>query len=59
MSDLDLSRGRGIPLATRIVDAVLASLVISYVANPERLLREIYRILKPAGAWLYLDGARC
>ncbi len=49
ISDLDLQRGSGIPLASQSLDAVLASLVISYVANPERLLREIYQVLKPGG----------
>ena len=27
----------------------MASLVVSYVANPERFLHEIYRVLKPGG----------
>src|SRR5262249_9184317 len=30
-------------------DAVLASLVISYVESPDRFLREAFRILKPGG----------
>jgi ubiquinone/menaquinone biosynthesis C-methylase UbiE len=49
ISDLDLGRGCGVPFASQSLDAVLASLVISYVASPVRLLREIYRILKPGG----------
>jgi SAM-dependent methyltransferase len=38
-----------IPLATASVDAVLASLLISYVRRPARLLSDIRRILRPGG----------
>jgi len=49
VADLDLGRGDRIPIASESFDAVLASLVISYVASPERFAREIFRILKPGG----------
>jgi ubiquinone/menaquinone biosynthesis C-methylase UbiE len=49
VGNLDLERGKSIPVGSETLDAVLASLVISYVANPERLLHEIYRVLKPGG----------
>jgi SAM-dependent methyltransferase/pimeloyl-ACP methyl ester carboxylesterase len=49
VGDLDLQRGEGIPFASSSLDSVLASLIISYVASPERFLREIHRTLKPGG----------
>ena len=49
VGDLDLQRGMGIPLASGSLDAVIASLLISYVSSPDRLLREILRVLKPGG----------
>jgi ubiquinone/menaquinone biosynthesis C-methylase UbiE/dienelactone hydrolase len=41
--------GAGIPLASASVDAALGALLLSYVDDPERLLREMFRILKPGG----------
>jgi ubiquinone/menaquinone biosynthesis C-methylase UbiE len=38
-----------VPLASGVADAVLASLVINYLADPERLLIECMRILRPGG----------
>jgi ubiquinone/menaquinone biosynthesis C-methylase UbiE len=49
VANLDLDRGHSIPLASGSVDAVLASLLISYVENPGRLLNEIFRVVKPGG----------
>jgi len=49
-SDLDLSDSEGcIPLVSSSVDAVIASLFISYVRNPEFVLNEVFRVLKPRG----------
>jgi ubiquinone/menaquinone biosynthesis C-methylase UbiE len=49
MINLDLRRGQVVPLANASFDAVLASLLISYVSAPKRLLREVLRIVKPGG----------
>ncbi len=49
VGNLDLRRGMAIPLASGSINAVIASLLISYVESPERLLREIYRVLMPGG----------
>jgi demethylmenaquinone methyltransferase/2-methoxy-6-polyprenyl-1,4-benzoquinol methylase len=49
LADLDLSSGRSVPFACGTFDAALASLLISYLPNPERLLVEVRRILKPGG----------
>jgi ubiquinone/menaquinone biosynthesis C-methylase UbiE len=49
-ADLELfERNPRIPLADRSQDAVLASLLISYVRQPDSLLREIHRVLRPGG----------
>jgi len=49
VANLDLARGEGIPIANGFLDGALASLLISYVSSPERLLRETFRVLKPGG----------
>jgi len=60
-----------IPIQPGSCDRVLASLLISYLSHPERLLAEVYRILRPGGrlvlstmrrdgdiSKIYLDGMR-
>ena len=47
--NLDLESGSAICLQSGAFDAVLASLVISYLKHPERFLREVFRVLKPGG----------
>jgi ubiquinone/menaquinone biosynthesis C-methylase UbiE/pimeloyl-ACP methyl ester carboxylesterase len=49
-ADLNFGGGRAsIPLRTSSQDVVLASLLINYVLDPEYLLQEIYRVLRPGG----------
>jgi SAM-dependent methyltransferase len=51
----DLSAASGevlIPLADGACSAVLASLLISYVSQPDRLLRDVLRVLKPGGRFV-------
>lgn len=69
-SNLDLDeRNRSIALETGAADAVLASLLVSYICDPRRLLSEVRRILRPGGRFvvsslcrdadiskLYMDG---
>jgi ubiquinone/menaquinone biosynthesis C-methylase UbiE len=69
-SNLDLGEGNtGIALRSGAADAVLASLLVSYVCHPECLLSEIHRVLRPGGrlvlsslcrdadmSKLYMDG---
>jgi SAM-dependent methyltransferase len=50
-ADLDLGNN-SIPLRTGSVDAVLASLVISYLSDPLALLRDVHRILAPRGRFV-------
>ena len=47
--ECDLDRGPAVPLRTGSMDAVMASLLLSYLRNPEAMLREIRRILRPGG----------
>ncbi|MBW2231002.1 MAG: methyltransferase domain-containing protein [Deltaproteobacteria bacterium] len=49
-ADLDLREsGQRIPVAAAGVDRVLASLLLGYLEHPDRVLAEIYRILRPGG----------
>jgi ubiquinone/menaquinone biosynthesis C-methylase UbiE len=47
--DLSLNNGTLIPLADDSQDAVLGSLLISYLPHPRRLLADALRILRPGG----------
>ncbi len=49
VADLDVGSETRIPLSDGQYDAVLASLVVSYVSNPHALLAEAFRILRPGG----------
>ncbi len=44
-----------IPLADESVDTVVANSVLHLISNPEKVLREIYRILKKGGALICKD----
>ncbi|MEX2549108.1 MAG: class I SAM-dependent methyltransferase [Nitriliruptoraceae bacterium] len=47
--------GEALPLADHAVDAVLATLVLCTVADPERTIAEIHRVLRPDGRLLVLE----
>jgi len=48
--DLDLlHHGRTIPVADASYDCVLASLLLNYLQQPSRLLKEAHRLLRPGG----------
>jgi ubiquinone/menaquinone biosynthesis C-methylase UbiE len=50
LCDLDLRHEhQRIPVRSRSYDAVIGSLVLSYLEQPLLLLREMYRILRPGG----------
>lgn len=48
-ADLDLGFGHTLPLRPQSADAVLASLLISYVRDPRRLLESMHLVLRPNG----------
>lgn len=47
-----------LPLADSSVDAVVSTLVLCTVADPERALREIARVLRPDGELLFIEHIR-
>jgi SAM-dependent methyltransferase len=49
-ANLDLLPNSAIPVRSGEFDAVLASLVVSYLHDPSLFLREAFRILKPGGS---------
>lgn len=53
-------RGRGeeIPLASDSVDSVVATLVLCSVDDPLLTLREIRRVLRPGGSFLFIEHIR-
>lgn len=44
-----------IPLADESVDTVVANGVLHLISNPEKVIKEIWRVLKRGGAYLCLD----
>ncbi len=44
-----------IPLGDESVDAVISSLVLCSVGEPDRVLKEILRVLKPGGCLVFLE----
>jgi ubiquinone/menaquinone biosynthesis C-methylase UbiE len=49
-ADLDLLHDQqGIPLKSNSFDAVIGSLLLSYLKNPILVLTEVYRLLRPGG----------
>lgn len=47
-----------LPLADSSVDAVVSTLVLCTVSDPERALREIARVLRPDGELLFIEHVR-
>ena len=44
-----------LPAADQSIDAVVSTLVLCSVLNPEAVLREILRVLKPGGRFVFLE----
>lgn len=44
-----------IPLADNSVDAIIANSMLHLNSNPTKIIREIYRVLKPNGKYICLD----
>jgi SAM-dependent methyltransferase len=57
LADLDADEFNQISLSNGSCDAVLASLLVTYLSRPERFLREVFRVMKSGGR-LVVSGLR-
>ena len=48
-------RGEELDLASGSVDVVVGTLVLCTVGDPERVVSEVYRILRPGGRYIFLE----
>jgi ubiquinone/menaquinone biosynthesis C-methylase UbiE/DNA-binding transcriptional ArsR family regulator len=57
LSNVDMRQGTAehLPIDSRTMDVALLALVLAYTADPEMILKEVHRILKPGGVVLILD----
>ncbi|MDX2149159.1 MAG: class I SAM-dependent methyltransferase [Bryobacteraceae bacterium] len=53
--DIHVSRAEALRLADQSVDAVVCTLVLCSVSDPERVLAEVRRVLRPGGRFVYLE----
>mmetsp|Transcript_13950 Transcript_13950/g.19186 ORF Transcript_13950/g.19186 Transcript_13950/m.19186 type:complete len:309 (-) Transcript_13950:109-1035(-) len=55
--ELEIKRGCGeaLPLDDNSVDAVITSLVLCTVDSPSKVMREIVRVLRPGGKYLFIE----
>ena len=52
----EVGDAHALPFASGCFDAVIAHTVISHVTDPAAVLKEAYRVLKPAGTLVVFDG---
>jgi ubiquinone/menaquinone biosynthesis C-methylase UbiE len=50
--------GEALPFADATFDTVVATLVLCSVADPHAVLREVARVLRPGGGYLFLEHVR-
>eukprot|EP00439_Symbiodinium_sp_Y106_P017295 s459_g2.t1 len=58
LSESPVCLEQALPFADNSFDAVVASLVLCSVREPDTALREIARVLKPGGRYLFLEHIR-
>jgi ubiquinone/menaquinone biosynthesis C-methylase UbiE len=51
-------RAESLPYADRVFDCVVSTWTLCTVSDPVQALREVERVLKPAGAFLFLEHGR-
>ena len=54
-ADIRLCRGETLPASDASVDAVVGTLVLCSVSDPAAVLREIVRVLKPGGRFVFVE----
>lgn len=53
--DIHTLQGEHLDLANESADAVVGTLVLCTVGNPQGVLREVYRVLRPGGKFLFIE----
>lgn len=53
--DLQQLNGEHLPMGDRTFDTVVSTWTLCSIANIEQALREIYRVLKPGGKFLFIE----
>lgn len=56
--DLRLARAESLPYDDESFDTVIASLVFCTIADPDRALEEVHRVLRPDGGLCFLEHVR-
>ncbi|HET8710619.1 MAG TPA: class I SAM-dependent methyltransferase [Spongiibacteraceae bacterium] len=57
--ELHQASGEDLPFDDNSFDTVVTTFTLCSVTDPERVLAEVQRVLKPAGKFLFLEHSRC
>lgn len=52
-TDYVCADAESLPISDRSIDLVFCNLVIQWCPNPERMFKEVHRILKPGGSFVF------